>query len=198
MLDTILGRHAGIKRAQSRLAYVLFSAGLSANRATAGAAAVGIVAGVAFAADATLLGIAMLLVSAALDALDGTIAREYAVAPTVLGGIFDLCSDRVVETAALIGIAWQRPELFFPALILMGSWYLNITVFLATGAALERGPKLIAYPPGLVERAEAIIFFVVLAISRPVGPWLCYVYTALELATGIQRVLFALGQLPRE
>ncbi|MGH7932936.1 MAG: CDP-alcohol phosphatidyltransferase family protein [Candidatus Binataceae bacterium] len=198
MLDTILGRHPAIKRAQSRAAHMLFSAGLSPNRATAAGLAAGVIAGAAFGANVTGFGIAMLLVSAALDALDGTIARECAAAPTVLGGIFDLCSDRVVETAVLIGIAWRRPELYFPALVLIGSWYVNITVFLATGAALKRGTKLIAYPPGLVERAEAIVLFIVLAILRPFGPWLCYIYTALELATGTQRVFFALTELRRE
>ena len=63
-----------------------------------------------------------------------------------------------MEIAVIIGISWRRPELYFPALILTGSWYLNITVFLATGAALERrGPKLIDYPPGLV-CGELLIF----------------------------------------
>jgi hypothetical protein len=84
------------------------------------------------------------------------------------------------------------PEVYFPALILTGSWYLNITVFLATGAALERrGPKLIDYPPGLVERTELIVFFMVLALLMQFGPWLCYAYTGLELITAAQRFLFA-------
>ena len=126
-----------------------------------------------------------------LDAVDGTIAREFAAA-TPLGGILDLGSDRVVEIAVIIGISWRRPELYLPALILTGSWYLNITVFLATGAALERpGPKLIDYPPGLVERTELIIFFVLLAMLLQFGPWLCYAYTGLELITAAQRLLFA-------
>ncbi len=99
----------------------------------------------------------MLALSAALDAIDGTIARECA-APSALGGVFDLVSDRVVETAVIIGIAWGHAELYFPALALVGSWYVNITVFLAVGAALERhGPKLIEYPPGILERTEALV-----------------------------------------
>jgi hypothetical protein len=65
-------------------------------------------------------------------------------------------------------------------------------VFLATGAALVRhGPKLIEYTPGLVERTELIIFFVVLALLLQFGPWLCYAYTGLELITATQRLLFA-------
>ncbi len=132
----------------------------------------------------------MLGMSATLDALDGAIARECA-APTLLGGIFDLCADRVVEIAVLIGIVWGRPMLHFPALLLVGSWYINITVFLATGAVIPPAGKVIAYPPGLVERTEAIIFFILLAFSGELGPILCYAYAALEIATALQRLRFA-------
>jgi len=135
-------------------------------------------------------GVVLIAVSALFDATDGTLAREFTT-PSVLGGILDLCFDRVVEIAVLIGIAWQRPELYFPALVLAGSWYLNITVFLATGSAMERGEKLIAYPPGLVERTEAILFLMILAATRPLGPLLCYFYTGLELVTAVQRAIFA-------
>jgi archaetidylinositol phosphate synthase len=140
----------------------------------------------------TIVGVLLVGASALVDAVDGTIAREFAVA-TQLGGMLDLCSDRVVEFAVITGIAWRRPELYFPALILIGTWYVNITAFLAAGAALERcGPKLIDYPPGLVERAELIIFFVFLAmLPRQFGPWLCYAYSGLELITATQRLLYA-------
>ncbi|HEY6419336.1 MAG TPA: CDP-alcohol phosphatidyltransferase family protein [Candidatus Binataceae bacterium] len=196
MLDAFLGANPAARKIQSRCARALFALGLRANLATALAAATGVIAGIAFARGALLWGIAMLALSAAFDALDGTIARECA-APSALGGVFDLCSDRLVEAAVIVGIAWPRPELYLPALLLVASWYLNITVFLAVGAALERnGPKLIEYPPGILERTEALIFFVVLAIVeatpflRALGPALCYAMTALELVTGAQRLLF--------
>ncbi|HXW85097.1 MAG TPA: hypothetical protein VEJ86_11870, partial [Candidatus Binataceae bacterium] len=121
---------------------------------------------------------------------------------TPLGGVFDLTADRVVETAVIVGIAWHMPELWRPALLLVASWYVNITIFLAVGAALERrGPKIIDYPPGILERTEALIFFAVLAIVasftwlNPAGPVLCYLMTALELVTGAQRLIFGRGQL---
>lgn len=196
MLDTILGESSNIRRIQSVLARAMFRAGISANIATALAAITGIAAGIAFGKNSAGWGIAMLALSAAFDAIDGTIARECA-APSALGGVLDLVSDRVVETAVIIGIAWGHAELYFAALALVGSWYVNITVFLAVGAALERhGPKLIEYPPGILERTEALAFFVILAsvesigFLRPAGPILCYAMTALEIATAIQRLLF--------
>jgi phosphatidylglycerophosphate synthase len=194
MLDARLGRLPAVRSLQSRLAHLLFHAGVTPGRATATALLLGLFAGIGFAADYRFAGFLFLLASAGLDTLDGTIARECA-APTVLGGIFDLCADRVVEVAGLTGIVWDRPALYFPALLLAGSWYINITVFLATGAALPPGGKVIAYPPGLVERTEAIIFFVLLAFSGGLGPLLCYAYTVLEIATALQRFRFASSQL---
>ena len=196
MLDAALGANPRAKSIQSRCARVLLAIGLGANVATAIAAATGIAAGIAFGRDALLWGLVLLAVSAAFDALDGPLAREGA-GPTALGGVLDLSADRVVETAVIVGIAWPHPELYLAALLLLGSWYINITVFLAVGAALERkGPKLIDYPPGILERTEALIFFAVLAtvesmgFLRALGPLLCYAMTAAELATALQRLAF--------
>jgi CDP-diacylglycerol--glycerol-3-phosphate 3-phosphatidyltransferase len=195
MLDAKLGESHAVRRIQSRAAALLAAIGLSANGATIIAAVVGVASGVAFALESILWGLVLLAVSAALDALDGTLAREHG-APTLLGGILDLTADRVVETAVIVGIAWQRPELYFPALLLVGSWYVNITVFLAVGAALERrGPKIIDYPPGILERTEALIFFAVLALIPPIGPLLCYAFAALEVVTGVQRLMFGMRML---
>jgi len=201
MLDSVLSATPEIRTVQSRCARLLFRIGVSANVATMLALLAGIVSGVAFARGGVMLGLIALAVSAGLDAIDGTIAREFA-APSILGGVLDLTADRVVEIFVIVGIAWRDPALYFPALMLVGSWYVNITVFLAVGAALERrGPKLIDYPPGILERTEAIVFFAVLAIVeaiailRPLAPILAYAMTALEIATGAQRLMFGIRML---
>jgi archaetidylinositol phosphate synthase len=204
MLDTIFAANPDIKRAQSRCARALFRAGISANVATILAALAGIASGLAFARGHLAWAIAALVVSAAFDALDGTIARECA-APSPLGGVLDLSADRVVEACVIVGIAWRDPALYFPALVLVATWYVNITIFLAVGAALE-GPsaKLIEYPPGILERTEAIVFFIVLgllettAVTRPLGPLVCYAMAGLEIVTGAQRLLFGLRMLGPE
>lgn len=201
MLDTIFGANPDVRRVQSRFAGALFRLGISANLATSLAALAGIASGIAFARTQVTFAIAALAISAALDAIDGTIARECA-APSPLGGVLDLSADRVVEACVIVGIAWRDPALYFPALVLVATWYVNITIFLAVGAALE-GPsaKLIDYPPGILERTEAIIFFIVLgmletnSITRPIAPMLCYAMAALEIVTGAQRLLFGLRML---
>jgi len=198
MLDSVLSETQDIRSLQSRIARLLFRVGVSANVATMLALLAGIASGIAFARGGVMVGLIALAISAGLDAVDGTIARECAT-PSVLGGVLDLTADRVVEIFVIVGIAWRDPALYFPALVLVGSWYVNITIFLAVGAALERrGPKLIEYPPGILERTEAIIFFAVLAIveataiTRPIGPILAYAMTALEVATGAQRLMFGI------
>jgi len=169
---------------------MLFAAGMSANQATAAAAILGGLAGLAFGGGFDTAGLMLLWLGAALDALDGTIAREHG-GPTALGGVLDLAADRWVEAAALLGLAWHRPALEFAALTVIATWYINITVFLALGAALGAGEKLILYPPGLVERTEAFLFLTLLVFMGGAGVYLCYAYAAAEIWTAIQRLDFA-------
>jgi archaetidylinositol phosphate synthase len=195
MLDTIFDSSDAVKSVRSLAASSLYKIGITADRASIGAVSFGLFAGLAFAFEYVRLGTAMLLVSALLDGLDGTVAREHASA-TPLGGLMDLSFDRIVEAAVILGITLRRPELHLPALVLVTTWYVNITIFLAVGAALDRrGPKLIDYPPGLLERTEAIIFFILLAFSGSFGPALCYLFAMLEVYTGAQRFIFGFEHL---
>ncbi len=195
MLDTILGRTPLVRRLQADAARALGDAGVTASQATLAAAVSGVLAAAALGLDARLTGLLLLALSAILDALDGSIARQRQTV-SALGGILDLSADRLVEVVVLVAIAWRRPELHFPALLLALSWYLNITIFLSVGAALAQyGPKLILYPPGLLERTEAIIFLALLALARALGPPLCYAFGALEVGTAAQRLRFAWQKL---
>ena len=91
--------------------------------------------------------------------------------------------DRVEEAVVLLGLMWSHPWLQLPAAVVLATWYVNITVFMATGTALAASEKLIHYPPALVERTEAFMFFVLLALAPTWGAYLCYAYAALEAAT---------------
>src|SRR5271169_5238358 len=119
MLDAILGRSCATRRVQLALAGGFFCLGLGADDATILGVGSGLVAGFVFARGFTIVGILLLGASALLDVVDGTVAREFAVA-TLFGGILDLCSDRIVEIAMITGITWRRPELYFPELIFVG------------------------------------------------------------------------------
>ena len=108
--------------------------------------------------------------------------------PTPWGGVLDLTFDRVVEAAVLLGIALPRPDLHLPALVLAATWYVNLCVFLAVGAASERhSPKVIHYPPGLLERGEGLVFATIVVAVPRLGAVAAYVYAALEVVTATQR-----------
>jgi hypothetical protein len=77
-----------------------------------------------------------------------------------------------------------------PAVVVLSTWYVNITAFMATGAALDRSEKLIHYPPGLVERTEAFLFFLLVALAPAFGT-ISATPARHSKATAIQRVSYA-------
>jgi hypothetical protein len=102
--------------------------------------------------------------------------------------VLDLTGDRIVEATVLLGIALPRSEWHVPALVLACSWYVNLCVFLAVGAASRKASaKLIAYPPGLLERSELLILVIVVLVAPSVAPVVIYVYAALVTITAAQR-----------
>ena len=194
MLDSFMAQRPAFRSLQSYVAWVIYLSGIRANQATIVACILGITAGVLFARENRVLGIIALGLSGILDAVDGTIAREFETA-TTLGGVLDLTLDRIVEAVVLLGLIWPHSGLQLPAAVVLATWYVNITVFMATGAALGASEKLIHYPPGLVERTEAFIFFMLLAFAPIWGAYLCFVYAGLEAATVAQRITYAMRYL---
>src|SRR5437870_5481365 len=190
MLDRLLTRPGSAPAALlDALARRLGAAGLTPDVLTYAALACGVGAGALFWLDHGWLALLALAVSGLLDALDGRVAR-LGPGPTAWGGVMDLTFDRVVEASVLLGIAVPRPALHLPALVLAATWYVNLSVFLAVGAASARASaKVIDYPPGLLERSEALVFALVVVVLPSLAPGALYVYAALEVVTGLQRFL---------
>lgn len=188
MLDSVLGKPGSTTtRALDGLARALVRAGVTPNGLSCGALALGLVGALLFYVDRGWWALLVLSISGLLDAVDGRVARLGA-GSTPWGGVLDLTFDRIVEAAVLLGIALPHPDLHQPALVLACTWYVNLCVFLAVGAASERHPeKVIAYPPGLLERTEGLIFALVVVIAPSLAPAAGYVYAALELVTAAQR-----------
>ena len=189
MLDTIFNRPgSAVDRWLSSLAARLHRVGVAPDVLSYAALATGLLAAVLFYAGHEWPAFAMVFVSGILDAVDGRVAR-MGPGSTPWGGVLDLTFDRIVEAAVLLGIAVPHPQLHVPALVLAATWYVNLCVFLAVGAASSKEPeKLIAYPPGLVERSEALVFaFIVVAGGPSIAAPVAYVYAALEAATAAQR-----------
>ncbi len=191
MLDSLLTRPGSASEAfLDALARRLLAAGLGANVLTHAALALGVGSGALFWLGQGWLALLVLVLSGVLDAVDGRVARLGSGA-TPWGGVLDLTFDRVVEASVLLGIALPRPELHLPALVLAATWYVNLCVFLAVGAARERqSVKIIHYPPGLLERGEGLVFTTVAVALPHLAPAAAYLYAVLEVVTATQRFVY--------
>jgi len=196
MLDTLLTRPGSTPdRALTAVARWLYAMGITPNGLTYAALVCGVLAGLLFYFGRHWAGFAVVLFSGGLDALDGRVAR-LGPGPTPWGGVMDLTFDRVVEAAILLGIAVPHPEWHLPALVLAATWYVNLCVFLAVGAASEKyAEKVIHYPPGFLERSELLIFLLVVVALPGLAVLAAYLYAVLEVYTAVQRFRYGRGAL---
>jgi len=103
---------------------------------------------------------AALVFSGYLDTLDGTLARRQQSTSPV-GAVLDIVSDRIVEVSVLIGLFLVAPEARgLHCILMLGSTLLCITSFLVVGIFVPNdSSKSFFYSPGIIERAEAFLFF---------------------------------------
>jgi len=189
MLDSFASRPGWLDSLLTATAQRLLRLRFSANSLTYVALLSGIIAGLFFYFLHPLIALLCLALSGFADAVDGRVAR-LGKGSTPWGGVLDLVFDRIVEAAVLLGIALPHPHLHLPALVLAATWYVNLCIFLAVGAASERQrEKVIVYSPGLVERGEAFLFATFAGLWPQWGAPVGYLYAALEVITAIQRFL---------
>ena len=107
----------------------------------------------------------LLILSGYLDTLDGSLARlQNRTSP--FGTVSDIISDRLVEFTTLLGLYYVDPESRASlTLFMLGSILLCVTSFLVVGIFTDNeSEKSFHYSPGLMERAEAFIFFSLMII----------------------------------
>lgn len=117
------------------------------------------------AAKYSLAACIFLLLSGFFDTLDGTLARHKKLV-TSFGTVLDITGDRLVEFSLILGLYLFQPEARGLACICMlGSVLLCVTSFLVVGIFTEnQSEKSFHYSPGLIERAEAFIFFLLMIL----------------------------------
>lgn len=178
--------------------------GVSANQISLAGAAFGIGAGALIAAGHFSGGLALILVSRLLDGLDGAVAR--ATRATDFGGYLDILCDYIFYTAIPLGFALAAPANVLPAAVLLASFILSGTSFLAYAALAEKrgltttaqGLKSFYYMAGLIEGTETIAAFLLFCLIPAWFPVMAYVFAALCVATMVGRIVRAKKEFPPE
>lgn len=186
----------------ARIGEWLAARGATANVVTAVGLALGLAAAVAIAAGHPGLGLMLILASRLADGLDGAIARVRG--PTDLGGFLDIVADFAFYAAIPIAFALADPGNTLPALLLVGSFLLSGTSFLAfaiiaakRGLETEaRGRKSFFHAGGLAEGAETIAAFVLMCVLPHWFGVIAVVFALACLATAIGRCIEAARSFP--
>ncbi len=141
----------------------------------------------------TILAVACLLFSGYLDTLDGSLARHQNNS-TPLGSVLDIMADRLVEFSVILAFYLVDPtEHGLPTILMLGSILLCISSFLVVGIFTPNDShKSFHYSPGLIERAEAFAFFIIMILVPHYFKPLAFLFTGLVILTaGIRLVQFA-------
>ena len=131
----------------------------------------------------------LLLFSGFLDTLDGSLARHLQLSSSK-GAALDIVCDRIVESAIVLGLYMVEPSSrALPALLMLGSILICVTSFLIVGIFTEKvSEKSFFYSPGLIERAEAFIFFAVMILFPTLYTPLAYIFSFLVFLTAAIRM----------
>lgn len=144
---------------------------------------IGLFAALCIALDWPITAVIFMLLSGYCDILDGSIARLKNQSSDI-GTVLDIMSDRTVEVAIILCFAFRAPDYAIIYLLMMGVTLLCVSSFLVVGIfSTNTSNKSFYYSPGLMERAEAFIFFIVIILIPSWQLWVAIVYIILVLWT---------------
>lgn len=131
----------------------------------------------------------LLLVSGFLDIVDGSLARNNGTSSDY-GAVLDIVADRIVEFSALFGIYLVAPiQRSTLTILMLGSVLICITSFLVVAIVSDnQSEKSFYYSPGLMERAEAFIFFILMIWLPQYFSFLSMSFIVLVSYTALKRV----------
>lgn len=175
----------------------LARAGITADGLTLAGMVIGLAAATVIALGYFGIGLALILANRLLDGLDGAVAR--ATRMTDFGGYFDIVGDFVFYASIPVGFAIADPANQLPSVVLLGSFALTGTSFLAYAVIAAKrgvetqahGRKSFFYNTGLAEGTETIIAFVLMALFPQQFPLIAWVYASLCAVTVLQRTISA-------
>lgn len=162
---------------------------ITPNHITFVATGVGLCAALALFHGLPWLAVVLLWLSGYCDMLDGSLARLQQ-ASSELGTVYDIMSDRFVECALILALVAVHPEQrVMVGMLMLASVLLCVTSFLVVGIfSDQQSEKSFYYSPGLVERAEAFIFFTLMIILPQYFTLLAVLFCALVCLTTVIRI----------
>lgn len=193
MIDTHLqDRTKSILKSGIKL---LLKMGATPNQVTILGLILGLGSASAIVMNNTILALILLLSSGLCDILDGILAREKGGGSS-LGTLMDITFDRVVEVGIILALGFTYPQGMPTMMLLLASIIICISVFLTAGIIVNKeSHKTFFYAPGIMERTEAFILFILL-ITFP--QWIVPIGTIgaiLIFTTGVQRFILTVKHL---
>lgn len=139
--------------------------------------------------NCSVLAIALLLLSGYFDTLDGTLAR-LTQQTSAWGSVLDIMMDRLVELMVVFALWGINPSSRgIGCLLMLGSMLLCISSFLVVGIFTENSShKSFHYSSGIMERAEAFLFFIAMIIWPSMFTDLAVAFSILVTLTAIVRL----------
>ena len=171
--------------------------GIGANALTLIGLAIGLAGAGAIAFQQFGAGLALIALNRLLDGFDGAVAR--ATGPSDLGGYLDIVADFAFYVAVPVGFGIAEPANALAALVLVASFVLTGTSFLAFAViAAKRGHETVShggksffYSTGLAEGGGTIAVFAAMCLWPATFTPIAYGYAALCVLTVFQRSALA-------
>jgi archaetidylinositol phosphate synthase len=136
-----------------------------------------------------LLAVGVMWLSGYFDVLDGTLARMKNHSSDA-GAVLDIVMDRWVEVCCIFALYFVSPTTRGAlCLTMLSSILLCVTSFLVVGMFVDnQSQKSFHYSPGLIERAEAFIFFTAMLLLPHLFAWFALLFSALVIYTTVLRI----------
>ncbi len=188
----------------NRVAAVLDRPGITPDRLTVAGLVVGLGSAAAAATQLWGLALALWLVSRLADGLDGPLARRRRRVPargrpSEAGGFLDITADFVVYGSTVVGVAIGASAGFgapwWPFLLVLLTYYINGTAFLAfssiaerTGRTIDDGRSL-SFLGGLAEGTETILVHSAWLLLPALAAPIALGWAAVVAVSAVQRVV---------
>ena len=178
-----------------------FPEGISANSITIAGFFLGILSVFAILEGQFTLALVFLALNRLCDGLDGAVARRHK--PSDLGAYLDIVADFLIWALLPLGFVLHDDRNALPAAVLLSSFAMSMTVFLAFAMLAEKrglsneaqGKKGFYYLAGLAEGAETIAFFALVMLLPGLFIPAALVFAGFVYLSVLGRLIVCINQL---